>query len=167
MGGRGVGGGVRILGLASTTRGFAFAVTEAPDRLADWGLRSTPVSKTATRQRVEVVLRRARPLFVAFEPEAGRRKRHRGRLFGEVVTSVCSAYGIMMLAVESQETRALADVTHPTKWDVADVMAERFPELAPKLPARRKPWQGEDDRIGLFVALATASAAWERFRARR
>lgn len=154
--------------MASTTRGLAFAVTEEPgSRVVDWGLRTMPASEAAMRKVIAVILKRARPLFVAIEPKGGPKKRHRGHLFGDAVEEACKAHGIMLLSVQSREIEALADVDRANKWDVAKAMAERFPDLAPRLPKRRKAWKGEDDRIGLFMALAAAAVAWDRFGARR
>ena len=113
---------------------------------------------------IDVVLRRARPLFVAFERNASIKKRHRGRLFGEILTAACVAHHIMILDIAAEDLNVLTDAPNPTKWDVAATMASSFPEVAHKLPQRRKAWQGEDDRVGLFIALAVAVAAWGRFR---
>ena len=39
---------------------------------------------------------------------------------------------------------------------IEGILAETFPELAPKMPMRRKIWQSEDERIATFDALALA-----------
>ncbi len=154
---------VRILGVASTTRGFAFAVTEGPRRLVAWELRGVPAGSKAVKA-IDSVIRRARPLFVAFDREAALRKRHRGKRFSEALTEACDELGVMMLFVTSEQTRALSDVSDPNKWDIADAVVKLFPHTAHRLPARRKAWQSEDDRIGLFMALAAAVATWDSFR---
>jgi hypothetical protein len=117
-------------------------------------------------EALDVVLRRTRPLFVASESHAGLNKRHRGQLFSEAVIVACAAHHIMVLEVNSADSLGVSGVSQPTKWDVAAAMAKCFPEVERKLPKRRKPWQGEDDRIGLFIALAVATVAWHGFRAR-
>ena len=43
-----------------------------------------------------------------------------------------------------------------TKFSITENLAETFPELAPKMPKRRKTWQSEDERIATFDALALA-----------
>ena len=165
MGGRRI--AVRILGLASTTRGFAFATTEGPRRLVDYGLERIPPTTRGAVKGLDNLLRRTRPLFVAFEHEATLNKRARGQRFGEAVTKACDTHGIMILRIESERTRSLSAAPNPSKWDVGDAVAKLFPEIADRLPARRKPWQSEDDRIGIFMALAAAVAAWEGFRTPR
>jgi hypothetical protein len=151
---------VRILGIASTTRGFAFAVTEGPRRLVSWGLRRVPVATAKSVKTMNKVLLKARPLFVAFEREDSLKKRHRGKHFDAVVTRACDAHGIMILNMGSGQTHSLC-MPRKSKWSLADTLAKLFPELRDKVPPRRKPWQSEDDRIGLFMALAAAVSAWE------
>jgi hypothetical protein len=119
------------------------------------------------RKAIETVLRRARPLFVAFEHEAALKKRHRGKRFSSLLTRACDDLGVIVLSVKSRQTKAFSTVKNPTKWDIADALAKLFPEISDRLPARRKAWQTESDRIGLFMALGAAVAAWESFRGTR
>lgn len=146
--------------MASTTHGFAFALTEGPNCLVRWGRRGTPVQASID---IEAVLRFARPLFVAFDMEASRKKRHRGQTFGDLLTRVCDSLGIMMLTVDGHRAKSPGG-QRATKREVAEAMAKRFPETAFQLPARRRIWQSEDDRIGIFIALAAAATAWDDFR---
>ncbi len=155
---------VRIVGFASTTRGFAFVVTEGPRRLVDWGLHRLPSRTAAVTEALELVLNKARPLFVAFDGEGARLKRIRGKRFGKAVTKSCETAGVMILPVSSDDIQAFADAPRPTKWHVAVGVSKLFPEIVGKLPAKRKPWQSEDDRIGLFMALAAAVAGWDSFK---
>jgi hypothetical protein len=152
---------VRVLGLASTTHGFAYALTEGPRRLVDWKTKGVPVYGQKAVRVLDDLLIRSRPLFVAFDRGAARKKRNRGRSFGMAVKKACQARGIMILGITSQHTDSLASRPRPNKWDVADAIVKFFPDTATNLPPRRKPWQSEDDRIGLFMALAAAVCAWE------
>ena len=154
---------VRILGVASTTRGFAFAVTEGPRRLVTWGQRRVSLGAGKTVKAIGSVIRRARPLFVAFEKQTAEKKRHRGRLFANLLSRACDEHGVMLLDIDRERTKKLSSVRKPTKWDVADALTRLFPESTRRLPPRRKAWKSEDDRIGLFMALATAVGAWESF----
>ena len=45
-----------------------------------------------------------------------------------------------------------------TKHEIAATVAERFPELRPRLPRPRKPWDKERKRVAIFDAIATAIA---------
>lgn len=150
----------RILGIASTIRGFAYAITEGPVCLVASATRGTPASGERLTSAIDALLLRARPLFIAFEQASGK-KRDRGRWFAEALVSCCEARKIMVLTVGHEKLRGLTALRRPNKWDIADVMVTRFPEIAHKLPGKRKPWQSEDDRIGVFMALAAAVCAWQ------
>ena len=41
-----------------------------------------------------------------------------------------------------------------TKYQIATTIAERLPELAPRLPPFRKPWLSEDYRMSIFDAVS-------------
>jgi len=43
-----------------------------------------------------------------------------------------------------------------TKQEIARVVADQLPELAPRLPRVRKPWMSEDYRMAIFDAAAFA-----------
>jgi hypothetical protein len=141
-----------------TSHGFAYALTEGPDDLVDWGRvdhKSWGKLKDILHRHVE----RCRPLFVATDVEWMSRSA-RGRTFARLLKVVCAAPGIMILCVE----RIPVDGRIPTNYEVAQNAARRFPAIAGKLPKRRQAWMGVDDRIGIFLAAAAAGAAWDHFR---
>jgi hypothetical protein len=43
-----------------------------------------------------------------------------------------------------------------TKYQIAETIVERFPELTPCQPPLRKPWMSEDSRMSIFDAAAFA-----------
>jgi hypothetical protein len=152
---------VRILGVASTAKGFAYAVTEGPARLVSWGLLRT--SSRRIPETLENIVVRMRPLFVAFDTAASGRKRIRGRLFGHFLGKVCIDRKLMLLPTQARHAVDLGRVRPLTRWQIASAMAGRFRELAHKLPEKRNAWRSEDDRMGIFMALATSVAAWRNF----
>lgn len=48
-----------------------------------------------------------------------------------------------------------------TKYEIAETIGRRMPELAWKLPRRRKPWESEHYRMSIFDAAAIAMAYLE------
>jgi len=127
----------------------------------DWKTKGLPDFGKPSVKILDDLLARTRPLFVAFNREATHKKRRRGRSFGVAVKRACDARGIMILAITSQHISSLSSRMRPNKWDIADAIVTWFPTTAGSLPLRRKPWQSEDDRIGLFMALAAAICGWE------
>jgi hypothetical protein len=60
-------------------------------------------------------------------------------------------------AVLQRQVRSLfAQTGATTKYGIAEVIAKRFPELAPHLPRPRKPWNSEAEMMAVFDAVAFA-----------
>src|SRR5262245_37165989 len=119
---------IRILGLACTTHGFAFATTEGPDRLLDWGRRQP--SRADIARVLDAILYRSLPLFVACELEHNKRRSDRGRAFNRALKRVCARHSVMILCVERRSSNHI----RPTDQDIAKAAAARFPVIAHKLP---------------------------------
>lgn len=153
---------VRILGVAATVRGFAYALTEGPGCLVD-------VNTQRKRARVEIakelttIVTRARPLFVAF----GATKSKRGTaadVLDAVLTEVCERCGVMILRITRQQIESLLGKQTPTQREIGEGMSRAFPEIAHRLPPKASAWDGDDHRLGLFQAVAVGQAAWRMFR---
>jgi hypothetical protein len=151
----------RIFALDPTTKGFGYAILETPFRLVDWGLAHVSGEKeSGAIARFEELLDQFRPDIVILEdPSApGSRRRPRVQKLLEKLRDTVRERGMAVhmiprLAViecfSSPEKRA-------TKHSITEHLTETFPELAPKMPARRKIWQSEDERMATFDALALA-----------
>ncbi len=68
----------------------------------------------------------------------------------------------MILDITSKQTGSLSGLPRPNKWDVADACRDVLPRNG-NIRCHRDASRGEseDDRIGLFMALAAAVCAWE------
>jgi hypothetical protein len=154
---------IRVLGVASTIRGFAFALTEGPGCLVKVGNHATPAKGPKLEATIDSVLAQSRPMFVAVEHMSGR-KQERFRQFAAALGGCCEARQIKVLTVGREQFEELAGTPDVNKWRVAQTMAQQFPEVAHKLPAPRTPWKSEDDRFGIFTALAAAMWTWRSFR---
>ena len=47
-----------------------------------------------------------------------------------------------------------------TKHEMAEMLAQRFPDLAAKLPPKRRAWESEDGRMDIFDAVGLATVFW-------
>jgi hypothetical protein len=151
----------RIFALDPTTKGFGYAVLELPFRLVDWGLAHVSGEKeSGAIARFEELLDQFRPDVVILEDSAasGSRRRPRVRKLLEKLQETARERGIEVQALprlaviecfSSPDARA-------TKYSITKRLAETFPELAERVPQRRKIWQSEDERIATFDALALA-----------
>jgi len=45
-----------------------------------------------------------------------------------------------------------------TKYDIAKAIADEYPELAGRLPAKRKLWSPEDQQMNIFDAISFVAA---------
>lgn len=158
---------IRVLAVDPTTRGFAFAVLEGPQRLIDWGVRRVNVHQknTATVDGVAALIRWYRPDALVIENCDPRESRRRARVYElsrdlrdlglrqQLITHAVSGY-VLRLACTGQRSA--------TKEQVAATLAAQFPELARRVPPHRKPWMNEDPRINLFDAVGLAVAFYRR-----
>ena len=47
-----------------------------------------------------------------------------------------------------------------TKHEMAEILTRRFPDLATKLPPKRRAWESEDGRMDIFDAVGLATVFW-------
>lgn len=148
----------RVLAVDPTTRGVAFALLEGPEILVDWGTRTAIKDKNAGALRhVGLLLERYRPDVLVVEDVSARGSRRRERI-RKLVPEVREAARSRRLRVRSVPRtavlRAFSEIGPTTKPWIAGAIASQFPELAQKLPRRRKPWMSEDERMNIFDAVA-------------
>jgi Holliday junction resolvasome RuvABC endonuclease subunit len=157
----------RVLAIDPTSRGFGFAVLEGPHELIDWGLKATDVR---ARDANRWCLRQIVDLTRLYEPEtfvvedAAARGARRGQRVTRLMRTACMVVRQNGVKVRSIARKNVArSVMHEralTKYKVAAAIADRFPELAPRLPPVRKPWMSADARMAIFTAVALAVAAY-------
>jgi hypothetical protein len=151
----------RVLAVDPYSRGVGFAVLEGPERLIDWGLRTTgPADNAKAARVVDKLIDRFRPDILVLEDwdSAGSRRCERVE---KLLDRIAAAEGTRVLVrlITRREIRAIGPLPQTsTKHGRARFLAERFPELQPFLPLLRKPWMPEDDRMAIFDALSFAVA---------
>jgi hypothetical protein len=151
----------RIFALDPTTKGFGYAVLELPFRLVEWGLAHVSGEKeSGAVARFEELLDKFRPDIVILEDSTapGSRRRPRVQKLLEKLRETARERGI---AVQTLPRLAVIECfsspdKRATKFSITQNLAETFPELAEKMPKRRKIYQSEDERIATFDALALA-----------
>lgn len=150
---------IRVLAVDPSSVGFGFAVLEEPTRLVDWGVAevwsSTPRPFLA---RVEALIDRYRPTLIVLEDVGKSRKRKRTAVRIAALRRHATSRRIAVASVTRNHVRA-AFGDRSTMHDIAVAIAEVFPELAPRLPRKRKLWTSEDERMNIFDALSFALTA--------
>jgi len=153
---------IRALAIDPSTRGFGFAILEGPNRLIDWGVKETKTDKQKRAlESIAELIDFYQPAVLAVEDSSGKGSRRCGRV-GRLIDR------IEKLAVKNnvkvrrfsrlEVKKTFAEVGAKNKYEIALVIARRFPELQPRLPRFRKPWMSEDYRMSIFDAVAFANA---------
>lgn len=152
-----------ILAIDPTSRGFAFAVLEAPAFLVDWGERIVPAKGGGLLHKVDDLLTRHQPAVLAVEDLAAKGCRRRKRAREEInrMEQLALTRGVR---VERASRLAVLRTFAPAKnkYEAALRLAETFPVLGDRLPRRRKVWMSEDQRMSALDALGFAAAAMVR-----
>jgi hypothetical protein len=148
-----------ILAIDPTSRGFAFAVLEAPAFLVDWGERIIPAKTGSLLRKVDDLLTHHQPAVLVVEDLAAKGCRRRKRAREEInrMEQLAIARGVRVVRVSRL---AVVDTFAPgkSKYEAALRLAVTFPALAQRLPRKRKAWMAEDARMNIFDALGLAAA---------
>ena len=153
---------IRVLGIDPTSRGLCFAVVEGLDRLVAWGCHSiSRKTENAIQDRLGALLDQYDPDFVAVESPDSQRKGAWALKVLESIALEALDFGAGVRWVSSHEIRRVLWLQPgASRHQVASVLADRFPELASRLPSRRRPWQSEAHRMNVFDATGIAFTAY-------
>jgi hypothetical protein len=152
-----------ILAIDPTSRGFAFAVLEAPAFLVDWGERIIPAKTGCLLRKVDDLLTHHQPAVLVVEDVAAKGCRRRERASEEIhrIEQLALERGVRVERV-SRLAALRTFAPAKSKFEAALRLAEAFPVLMQHLPRRRKAWMSEDQRMNTLDALGFASAAMIR-----
>jgi Holliday junction resolvasome RuvABC endonuclease subunit len=150
----------RVLAIYPYNKGFGFAVVEGPEKLVDYA------AKEVAGDRDRSCLKQIADLIVRYRPDVivvenclanNCRRSPRNRALIQKILIFAAERKIRLRAVSRAQVRkAFTQFGAFTKYEIALEVARRFPELAPRIPRRRKPWMNEDDRASIFDAVAFA-----------
>jgi hypothetical protein len=150
----------KVLAIAPVSRGFAYALFESVDGLVDWS--NKEVRRVADKNAqclvfIERLLRLHRPPIVALGDWRDPRSRRslRIRLLLARIADHAAATGIVVATYRRADVAAVFEGQGArTKYDIARAAARLLPELAVRVPSRRRPWQSERYQMAIFDAVA-------------
>ena len=151
----------RTLAISLSSRGFGYAVMEGNSRLVAYGNKIIQKNKNArVLHHVEKTIARYRPSILAV-PNVTAKGTYRHLRIKELqrkVIALAKRHKIKVVKLSKKELRnALLGNEHGSKYEMAELLAKRFPdELASRLPSRRKAWKSEDARMDTFDAVVLA-----------
>ncbi|MBI1784309.1 hypothetical protein HYR69_04120 [Candidatus Sumerlaeota bacterium] len=151
----------RILAIDPSTKGFGFVVLEAPEKLVDWGIKEAQGNKNAhCRRQISFLVDFYQPDLIVLEDIThGSRRCDRVRELILEIHEFGREHNLQTRSVSKADLRKTFESTGATtKDDIAKVLAERFPELALRLPVPRRPWDGQNPNMAIFGAVGMAVA---------
>ena len=141
----------RTLGIAPTSRGFGYAVLEDGELLVDYGLtHQRPPDEERLLLRARVLIRRHRPDVLMLRDPKGSRLGERSLKLLERLAVLGDVEGLEVFRPTVEDQRRHFAGEGATKHDRARAVAERLPDLRPRLPRKRKPWEKEDEWMAVF-----------------
>jgi hypothetical protein len=158
------GGEKRIIALDVRSRNFGFVVFEGPNEILDWGVRSFRSGGNAVKVSAGVkfgaLLDEFTPSAVVIRERATRSAK-KPKLLSIIERQVLNRRIPLRFITPRDVNRAFVGF-ESNKYEVASALAKQFPTLASKLPPKRKCWQSEDYRMGIFDAAAVGVAYFTR-----
>lgn len=148
-----------VLAIYPTSRGYAFVLFEGAQVLFDWGVKDIRRrnKNDETMRNIRALVERYRPDQIVIEDygEPGSRRSSRIRRLYRMITHLAESQFIDVSRIRRESVLAsFAAVGARRKYEVAQAIAEQFPEIAHRLPRFRKIWMSEDPRQSLFDAAA-------------
>ena len=142
--------GYRVLGIAAATGKLGYALMEG-ERLIDWGL-SKAASKTPAlaTEKVNFWIELLKPGAVISERLTGNSKK-RGRTIKLLAAIAKAAEDAPVMNAVVPRLRI-----HKNKYEEAETLANRFPDLKSRLPKKPPLWLPEPRDMIIFEALALA-----------
>lgn len=146
---------LRLLAIDLTAKGFGFALLDAKLGLLDWGFSSLPAhDDLAFLERLSKRVDRGRPTALVLENFAPVKARVAAIRRSGLAIRLAQERPIGLCQVSKSIVQGILGPA--TKAEIAEALAEKFPELKPRIPGERKRWQAEDERMHVFDALALA-----------
>jgi hypothetical protein len=143
-----------VLALDLHPSSFGFAVFEGSSELLDWGIKSFWRCVNAVKVPMPAKLAR---LIDQYEPEMIVMKVPRTTIVRRrvhTVTELARRRRIRLRLISEAAIRKSFPLNNQNKYQIATAIAERFPEISPRLGARRKMWQAEKYSMSIFDAAA-------------
>ncbi len=150
----------RVLAIDPFNKGFGYAVLEGPECLIDWEVKEPKTNAN------ELALRAIEKLIDHYQPDAlviedyasadSRRCLRVQRLLRSIQTLGSRRKIPVRNSSRAKVKKAFSQYGASTKQQIAAAIAERFPELKPRLPPVRKAWMSEHKAMAIFDACAFA-----------
>lgn len=145
-----------ILAIDPTVRGFGFIIFEGVKNPLDWGRANIRFQKNSrSLKKISKLVNFYQPSVIVIEEMKGSQRHKRIR---NLITRIEKLADIARIKVRKYPRSQVQDVFSQfgasTKYEIAKLISQWFPELEQRLPPKREPWMPEDERYGIFDAAA-------------
>lgn len=155
----------RMLAFAVRSRSYGYVVFEGPKMLIDWGEHSFRRGVNAVRvpaaAKVGALLDELAPAVVVLNERVTHRTRRHAGLIGSIVKQA-KQRGIPVKFLPRRVVDRAFVGHNENRHQIASLVVSEFPELAIKLPPKRRCQDNEDYRMNIFDAVALSVAYFSR-----
>jgi hypothetical protein len=146
-----------VLSVYPFTRGFAFALFEAPLSPIDWGVKDIRGHDKNARslEAVKQLIERAQPDILALEDCRGPYDRRSLRIarLQRLIKGYAEGQAVDVHAFTRKDIRQCFKASGAvTRYEIAQAIAAQVHAFGHRLPPVRKIWKSEDARMSLFDA---------------
>jgi hypothetical protein len=150
----------RVLAIELRVQRFGFVLWEHPGVLLDWGVSGyhTGVPEALDR-KISYFADKFAPFYILCRerPGGGERQQILLKQRLDVLRKQAEQQSILIRLISASTLRKhFQEQGRNNKYEVSQIVATYFPELAWRLPAKRKPWQSEPLTQALFDAAMLA-----------
>lgn len=146
------------LAIDPTSRGFGYALFEGPQTPLDWGTTEIRSDKNeSSLERIKKLISFYHPEIIILEDCSegqGRRCPRVKELLEQIKEYSCLQKIPVRKYSSSQVQEVFSFAGVRTKQQIAEQICEWLPRFSSHLPPKRKIWMSEDQRMGIFDAIA-------------
>jgi len=154
------------LAIVPSSRGFGYIVFENPDLPMDWGVKDVRNNKMRdSLLKARVLMHMLQPPVLVLEDvhHASSRRGKRVKVLTEKMAELAESKGVTVVRYSRNEMLTVFErMGAHSKDDIAAAVVKLVPELAPRLPPRRRIWESEHHSMAIFEAAALALTHFAR-----
>lgn len=142
--------------LYPNTFGVGFVICESPKEILDYGIKKVqPISHHKYLKKVKWLLDYCKPDVVLLLDYKARKLSNRQKRIIDAIVQLSHAKNLNLKTYSrSQIKQTFLSFNAKTKYEIAMVILNWYPELKDKAPHKRLPWMAEHYQMGVFDAFA-------------
>lgn len=148
----------KVLALDIHPLSFGYAMFEGPDELVDWGIKNfrhgVNAVKVPLKEKLALMLDQYGPDTVVIKESRTEAR----KTIARAISNLVQRRRIPVRRISGASVRRVFPEQNHNNYQIASVIAQRYPELSPRLGPRRKCWEAEKYSMSIFAAAAIGIA---------